>query len=89
MRDVPDSHVRLQPFVRGQSCFVPAARGYVWNLRGPVIKPLYSTFGSALPVDVAYITTCLPKWPDARILSYLTHKVRFEIDLPLQIVLFP
>eukprot|EP00965_Chrysotila_dentata_P128878 4261042-Pleurochrysis_carterae.AAC.1 len=27
MRDAPDTRVRPQPFVRGQLCFVPEARG--------------------------------------------------------------
>eukprot|EP00965_Chrysotila_dentata_P128919 4262478-Pleurochrysis_carterae.AAC.4 len=32
------------------ACFVPAARGCVWDLRGPVIMPLNSTAGPASPL---------------------------------------
>eukprot|EP00965_Chrysotila_dentata_P164649 5436081-Pleurochrysis_carterae.AAC.1 len=78
MRDSPDSRARPQPFVRGQSCFVPAARGCVWDLRGPVIMPLNFTAGPASPLNLPYILASLPVWLDARMLSYLEHGVRFE-----------
>eukprot|EP00965_Chrysotila_dentata_P127063 4203021-Pleurochrysis_carterae.AAC.1 len=55
MRDSPDSRARPQPFVRGQACFVLAARGCVWNLRGPVIMPLSFTAGPASPLNLPYI----------------------------------
>eukprot|EP00965_Chrysotila_dentata_P067996 2249194-Pleurochrysis_carterae.AAC.6 len=32
MRDAHDTRMRPQPFVRGQLCFVPKARGCVWDL---------------------------------------------------------
>eukprot|EP00965_Chrysotila_dentata_P168282 5557067-Pleurochrysis_carterae.AAC.1 len=89
MRDSPATRARPQPFVRGQACFVPAARGCVWDLRGPVIMPLYFTAGLASPLNLPYIRASLPVWTDERMLSYLGHGVRFEIDLPLQIVLLP
>eukprot|EP00965_Chrysotila_dentata_P127679 4222075-Pleurochrysis_carterae.AAC.1 len=41
------------------------------------------------PLTVPYVTSSLPEWPDARMISFLTHGVCFEADLPLQIVLFP
>eukprot|EP00965_Chrysotila_dentata_P165475 5464632-Pleurochrysis_carterae.AAC.1 len=47
------------------------------------------TAGPASPHNLPYITASLPKWPNARMLGYLAHGVRFEVDLPLQIVLFP
>eukprot|EP00965_Chrysotila_dentata_P021843 723582-Pleurochrysis_carterae.AAC.1 len=73
MRDAPDNCVRPKPFVRGQTCFVPAARRCVWDLRGPVIMPLNFTTGPASSLNVPYITSSLPDWPDARMISYLTH----------------
>eukprot|EP00965_Chrysotila_dentata_P231108 6198161-Pleurochrysis_carterae.AAC.1 len=89
MRDAPESRARQQPFVRGQTCFVKAARGCVWNLRGPAIMPLNFTSGPASPLNVPYIEASLPEWPDARVLGCLsTHEVRFEVDLSLQIVPF-
>eukprot|EP00965_Chrysotila_dentata_P007052 229829-Pleurochrysis_carterae.AAC.1 len=79
MRDAPDTRARLQPFVRGQLCFVPEARGCVWDLRGPVIMPLNFSAEPASPLNVSYITSALlPRWPDERMLSYLLHGVRFE-----------
>eukprot|EP00965_Chrysotila_dentata_P163950 5412649-Pleurochrysis_carterae.AAC.1 len=51
--------------------------------------PLNFTSGPASPLNVPYIETSLPSWPDARMLGYTTHGVRFEVDLPLQIVLLP
>eukprot|EP00965_Chrysotila_dentata_P092769 3063023-Pleurochrysis_carterae.AAC.2 len=89
MRDAINSRVRPQTFARGQACFVPATRGCLWDLRGPVIMPLNFTACPASPLNVAFITTSLPEWLDARMLSYLTHGIRFEVDLPLQIVRFP
>eukprot|EP00965_Chrysotila_dentata_P042613 1413708-Pleurochrysis_carterae.AAC.1 len=73
MRDAPDARVRPKLFVRSQACFYPAARGCVWDLRGPVIVPLNFTAGPASPLNVPYITSSLPEWPDARMISYLTH----------------
>eukprot|EP00965_Chrysotila_dentata_P236123 6201143-Pleurochrysis_carterae.AAC.2 len=70
MRDAPDTRLRPKPFGRGQTCFVPAARGCVWDLRGPVTMPLNFTAG---PANVPYTTSSLPDWPDARMLSYLTY----------------
>eukprot|EP00965_Chrysotila_dentata_P241916 6204567-Pleurochrysis_carterae.AAC.3 len=51
--------------------------------------PLNFTAGPASPLNVPYITSSLTEWPDARMISYLTHGVRFEVDLVLQLVLFP
>eukprot|EP00965_Chrysotila_dentata_P088810 2932348-Pleurochrysis_carterae.AAC.3 len=51
--------------------------------------PLNFASGPASPLDVDYITDSLLEWPDQRILSYLAHRVRFEVDLLLQTVLFP
>eukprot|EP00965_Chrysotila_dentata_P080766 2664827-Pleurochrysis_carterae.AAC.4 len=90
MRDSPDSRARPQPFVRGLACFVPIAGGCVWDLRGPVIMPLLNfTACPASPLNLPYIEASLPEWPDARLLGYLAHVVRFEVDIPLQIALFP
>eukprot|EP00965_Chrysotila_dentata_P100509 3321412-Pleurochrysis_carterae.AAC.1 len=66
MRDSPATRARPQPFVRGQACFVPAARGCVWELRGPVIMPLNFTAGPASPLNLPYIQASLPEWPDER-----------------------
>eukprot|EP00965_Chrysotila_dentata_P116083 3837473-Pleurochrysis_carterae.AAC.1 len=51
-RDSPNSRARPQPFVRGQACFVQAARGCAWDLRGPVNMPPNFTLGSASPLNV-------------------------------------
>eukprot|EP00965_Chrysotila_dentata_P218397 6190559-Pleurochrysis_carterae.AAC.1 len=89
MRDAPEPRVAPQPFVGGLAYFVPTARGCVWDLRGPaVIMPLNFRVGPASPLNAPYITSSLPQWPDARKLSYPTHGVRSEVDLPLQIVRF-
>jgi hypothetical protein len=91
MRDHPDERVRPDPFIRGQDCFVPAARGCVWDLRRRgVVEPL--DFLAALHgrLDWQYAQLRVPDWPDARLFSYLRDGVRFETpDLPLQIALFP
>eukprot|EP00965_Chrysotila_dentata_P086737 2862979-Pleurochrysis_carterae.AAC.3 len=90
MRDAPDTRMRPQPFVRGQLWFVPEARGCVWDLRGPVVMPLNFTAEPASPLNVSYIAFALPHWPDAPMLSYLVHGVRFEVNMPLQsLVRFP
>eukprot|EP00965_Chrysotila_dentata_P010058 327808-Pleurochrysis_carterae.AAC.1 len=73
MRDEPDSRMRPQPFVRSQLCFVPEARGGVGDLRGPVVMPLNFLAEPASPLNVSYVASALPQWPDARILSYLVH----------------
>eukprot|EP00965_Chrysotila_dentata_P034241 1140408-Pleurochrysis_carterae.AAC.1 len=49
--------------------------------------PLNFTAGPASPLNLPYIWASLPVWPDERMLSHLEHGVRFEVDLPLQIVL--
>ena len=51
--------------------------------------PLNFTAEPDLPLNVSYITSALPRWPDERLLSYFVHGVRFEVDMPLQIVLLP
>eukprot|EP00965_Chrysotila_dentata_P237534 6201971-Pleurochrysis_carterae.AAC.1 len=51
--------------------------------------PLNFTTGPASPLNLPYIRAFLPVWPDERMLSYLEHGARFEVDLPLQIVLLP
>eukprot|EP00965_Chrysotila_dentata_P107002 3535282-Pleurochrysis_carterae.AAC.1 len=51
--------------------------------------PLNFTAEPASPLNVSYITSSLPRWPDERMLSYPLHGVRFEVDMPLQIVLLP
>eukprot|EP00965_Chrysotila_dentata_P026519 878736-Pleurochrysis_carterae.AAC.1 len=51
--------------------------------------PLNFTASPASPFNLQYIKASLPVWPDARMLGYLEHGVRFEVDLPLQIVLLP
>ena len=101
VRDDPAARRRPQPFVRGQSCFVPAARGCVWDLRvrGQVVPLAFNE-----PLRTTLDTTSIqkvfpggwgvdrpgPAWPDQRLLSYLGEGVRFEVSdaLPLQIVLF-
>eukprot|EP00965_Chrysotila_dentata_P207760 6184311-Pleurochrysis_carterae.AAC.1 len=51
--------------------------------------PLNFTAGPASPLNVPYKISSAPsEWLDAHMISYLTHGVRFEVDLPLQIVLF-
>eukprot|EP00965_Chrysotila_dentata_P038378 1275333-Pleurochrysis_carterae.AAC.1 len=39
--------------------------------------PLNFTAGRASPLNPPYIRASLPVWPDARMLSYLEHGVRF------------
>eukprot|EP00965_Chrysotila_dentata_P131261 4339187-Pleurochrysis_carterae.AAC.1 len=73
MRDAHNTRVRPQPFVRGQACFVPAARRCVWDLRGSVIMPLDFTAGPASPLNLPYRTSSLPEWPDAATHAQLPH----------------
>ena len=101
VRDDPDARHRPQPFVRGQSCFVPEARGCVWDLRvrGQVL-PLAFNEPLRTTLETFSIQKAFPggwgvdrpglAWPDQRLLSYLAEGVRFEVSdvLPLQIVLF-
>eukprot|EP00965_Chrysotila_dentata_P261424 6214248-Pleurochrysis_carterae.AAC.1 len=60
MPNSPDDRAHPQPFIRGQACFVEAARGCVWDLRGPVIMPLNFTSGPASPLKVPYLAASLP-----------------------------
>ena len=83
---------RPEPFVAGQDCFVPSARGCVWDLRRAregIIEPL--DFSSKLhsQLDIDYVDKSLPDWPDQRLLAYLHDGVHFEFDMPLQWVLHP
>jgi hypothetical protein len=79
---------------------VEAAQGCIWDLRfeGGVV-PLDLAGPVEGTVDPGAIREAFPggwgtgevgeAWPDQRLLSYLVQGVRFEVDLPLQIVLFP
>ena len=81
---------RPQPFVAGQDCFVPAARGCIWDLRRAaegIIVPLNFAERIHSQLDVQYVEDALPGWPDQRMLAYLHEGVHFEFDMPLQIVL--
>ena len=76
----------------GQDCFVPAARGCIWDLRRAgegIIEPL--DFSSRLHsrLDVSYVDAMIPDWPDQRLLRYLHEGFHFEFEMPLQIVLHP
>ena len=100
IRDAPLQRSRPEPFVRGQECFVPRARGCVWDLRaaGKVV-PLAFSGELDRTMDHGLAKQEFPggwefgapgeQWPDQRLLSYLDYGVRFEVTLPLQIVLFP
>ena len=100
VRDDPSCRRRPPPFVRGQSCFVPEARGCVFDLRVPgQVKPLAFNEALRTTLDTSSIHAAFPggwgfgrsgrTWPDQRVLSYLEEGVRFEVKgLPLQIVLF-
>ena len=101
VRDNPIARRRPQPFVRGQSCFVPEARGCVWDLRKRgQVPPLAFNEPLRTTLDTSSIRRAFPgdwgvgrpglTWPDQRLLSYLDEGVRFEVSdaLPLQIVLF-
>jgi len=81
---------RPQPFVAGQDCFVPAARGCIWDLRRAaegIIVPLNFAERIHSQLNVQYVEDALPGWPDQRMLAYLHEGVHFEFDMPLQIVL--
>ena len=83
---------RPQPFVVGQDCFRPAARGCVWDLRRAregIIEPLDYDAPLHSQLDVAYARKTLPDWPDQRLFSYLELGAHFEFDMPLQMVLHP
>eukprot|EP00965_Chrysotila_dentata_P082169 2711780-Pleurochrysis_carterae.AAC.2 len=88
MRDSPDRRARPQPFVRGQACLVEADADAFGTCAARTSCPSTFTSGPASPLNVPYIAASLPAWPEARMLGYLTHGVRFEVDLPLQMVLF-
>ena len=100
VRDDPSCRHRPPPFVRGQSCFVPEARGCVFDLRVPgQVQPLAFNEALRTTLDTSSIHAAFPggwgfgrsgrTWPDQRVLSYLEEGVRFEVKgLPLQIVLF-
>ena len=87
-----DRQERPQPFIVGQDCFRPKARGCVWDLRRAaegIIEPL--DFSSQLhsQLDVDYVESALPEWADQRLIAYLRGGAHFEFDMPLQTVFHP
>eukprot|EP00965_Chrysotila_dentata_P040370 1339661-Pleurochrysis_carterae.AAC.2 len=57
MRDAPDTRVRPQPFVRGQACLVPAARGACGTCEARSSCPYTSRQG---PLHPSTCPTSLP-----------------------------
>jgi hypothetical protein len=98
----PLERQRPPPFIRGQSCFQPQARGCIWDLRRikqgsiiplklrhPLISQLHQHQAEGVR-GIEYINQMWKDWPDQRLISYLNEGVLFEVgSLPLQIVIAP
>ena len=77
----------------GQDCFIPCARGCIWDCR---------TFGQVVPLDYHQPIPNVPlsldrqalvdamlDWPDQELRSHMAFGARFGASLPLQLVLTP
>jgi hypothetical protein len=81
-----------KPLALGQDCFVPAARGVVWDLRRldqGIIEPVdfQAPISSHLNLDL--FRAELEGYPDQELLGFLLEGVRYKTDLELQVVLLP
>jgi hypothetical protein len=80
------------PCALGQDCFVPAARGIIWDLRRlseGIITPVDFGAPTSSHLNQALIAELMLGHPDQELACFMAEGVRFKDDVELQIVLMP